>query len=593
MPRPLASCRRGAVSVIFAIATIPILGFCGLAVDYGVWSEVNANLETAVNVAALNAVKIAANGYINHDANYIAEGQTAGSAWFYAIEQSMRPQAVGGTIAIAITGNASITATATYSGASIPRIIGKIFGTTNYFLTVQAAATINTATYLEVVMMLDNSSSMDIAATVSGINQLMTLSACDATNAYYDNPAPPYQPDKNKWTDASHEVYSNYQYVTNTGTTFDGSTAAGLTLNPPVNGQTPVGPYPAFVANEYPTGVLTAVNNKATFSEEFYDATNFATSWNTNQTCQGVLPKQADGNYPIPGAPCAFACHWTNQAVQPPPGAPTNTPDPRGSTNDLWGLARRNNIPLRFDLVKNATNTTLKEMANSTNTGVSNLSVGVYTFDSAVHQVYPAGCAPLSPGCEAGTDFGAAEGAVGLPPKYPSVTDTGIQPILAGFGLNGTSNDNTAFPENMNALARNYVTAAGDGTTAAAPRKVLFLITDGFQDDPFRVNDGLNDEREAFDPSYCKQFKDMGYQVYVVYTPYYPVPHFAYLLFDWAQFVQQTGPSSITARLQACSSQSNSSGGTYYISAANQNQLNTALLTFLQQALKSPARYTQ
>ncbi len=589
MPRPLATCRRGAVSVLFAIATIPILGFCGLAVDYGVWSEVNANLATAVNVAALNAVKISANAYINHDTSYVAEGQTAGTAWFYAIEQSMRPQVAGGTIAIAITGNASITATATFSGASIPSIFGKIFHTNTYFFNVQAAATINTASYLEVVMMLDNSSSMDIAATVSGINQLMTLSACDATNAYYDNTKAPFLPPQ-QWNDASQEVYSNYQYVTNTGITFDGSTAAGAPLNPPVNGETPVGPYPALVANEYPTGVLTNVGGPI-FQQEFYDPYNFKTSWHTGQTCQGVLPKQADGTYPLPGPPCAFACHWTNQTVQPPPGAPANDRgDPRGGTNDLWGLARRNNIPLRFDLVKNATNTTLKEMANSTNAGVNNLSVGVYTFDTGVHQVYPAGCAPLSAGCEAGTDFGTAEAAVGLPPVYPSVTDTGIQPIVAGFGLNGTSNDNTSFPEDMNALAKNYVTPAGDGTTAAAPRKVLFLITDGFQDDPNLV--GTSGERQAFDPSYCQQFKNMGYQVYVVFTPYYPVPHYAYLVNNWAQFVQQTGTGSITANLIACSSQSNT-GGTYYISAANQNELNNALLTFLEQALKSPARYTQ
>lgn len=591
MPRSLASCRRGAVSVIFAIATIPILGLCGLAVDYGMWSEINASLNTAANVAALNAVKIAANAYINHDTNYVNEGIAAGTGWFYGIENATFPKVIGGALTITITGNSSVTATATFSGASIPSIFGRIFGTTTYYFNVQAAATINTSTYLEVVMMLDNSSSMDIAASVAGINQLMTLSACDPSNAYYDNVTPPYQPDPNKWTNGNGVIYSNYQWHTNTGLYFDGSTAAGQPLDPSVNGQVPVAPYPAFVPNEYPTGVLTDVNNQTTFTQEFYGP---ATSSGTGQTCQGVLPKQPDGKYPLPGPPCAFACHWTNDPVTPPPGAPPHAPpDPRGSYNDLWGLARRNNIQLRFDVVKNATNATLKEMATNANTGVNNLTVGIYTFNSSVQQVYPAGCAPASAGCEAGSDFDTAEAAVGLPPTYPSVEDTGIKPIKADRGLNNTTNDDTAFPQDMNTLASTYVTAAGDGTTAATPRKALFLITDGFQDDPYAPQYGTAAERQAFDPSYCQQFKNMGYQVYVVYTPYYPVPHYAYLLFDWASFVQSTAAGSITYNLQACSSQSTDPNGTYYIAATNEKDIKTALLTFLQQALKSPARYTQ
>jgi Flp pilus assembly protein TadG len=589
MPRFLASCRRGAVSVIFAIATIPILGLCGLAVDFGIWSEINASLNTAANVAALNAVKIAANAYIKHDTNYVAEGVAAGTGWFYGIENATFPKLTSGALTIAIppaASNGAVTATATFSG-NIPSIFGRIFGTKTYYFTVRAAATINTSTYLEVVMMLDNSSSMDIAASVQGINQLMTLSACDPSNAYYDNLNAPFLPPA-QWNDPTQGNYGNYQYVTSSGITFDGTTAAGITLDPPVNGQVPVGPYPAYVSDEYPTGVLTNVQNKTTFQEEFWNPVTSATSSATGQTCQGVLPAQPSGAYPIPGAPCAFACHWTNETKW------TNTnitkADPRGGTADLWGLARRNGIQLRFDVVKIATNYILGQMAQNTNAGVNNLSVGVYTFNSGVQQVYPTGCAPQATGCEAGTDFTAAEAAVGLPPTPPAVTDTGIKPILANKGIN-ENNDDTAFPEDMNTLASTYVTAAGDGTTAASPRKVLILVTDGFQDDPNLV--GTAAERQAFNPAYCQQFKNLGYQVYVVFTPYYPVPHFDYLLSNWALIVQGTGPTSITANLQACSSQSSDPNGTYYIAASDETDIKNALLAFLQQALKSPARYTQ
>jgi hypothetical protein len=160
----------------------------------------------------------------------------------------------------------------------------------------------------------------------------------------------------------------------------------------------------------------------------------------------------------------------------------------------------------------------------------------------------------------------------------------------------------------MKTLASTYVTAAGDGTTAAAPRKVLFLVTDGFQDDPNLYR--TPHERQAFDPTdptTCQHFKDpvsqggLGYQVYVVYTPYYPVPHYAYLTNHWANIVQQNGPGaapgsgSIPYNLRACSSYSPNDppGTSYFISAVSQGDIKAALLKFLAQALKTPARYTE
>jgi hypothetical protein len=572
------------VSVLFAIATIPILGFCGLAVDYGIWAEINASLATSVNVAALNAVKIAASAYVNHDPDYVAEGVAAGTAWFDATELATYPKVIGGTISIAITGNSAISATATFSGASIPRIFGRIFGTRAYYFGVQATATINTASYLEVVTMLDNSSSMDIAATPAGMNQLMTLSACDATNAYYPLPANQPIQAENLWKNTSQITYDNYA-ITYNGVNFDGSFVGALPqdlpLNPPVADPVSVLGYPAFVANEYPTGTLVATNGQTVFQPEpFTNSHPNATSWNTKETCQGVLPAYR-GQYPLPGPPCAFACHWTNAPVEAPPGSTTGVPDPRGGTNDLYGLARRNGIALRFDYVKEATQAALQAMDADNNATLNNLSVGIYTFDRAVHRVYPASG-------ESGSDFGTAENLVGL-------GDTGIPATL---GLLAGDNDNTDFVEDMQALRTTYVTAAGDGTTAATPRKVLFLVTDGFQDD-FEATQYSAEERRAFNPAACQHFKDpvsqggLGYQVYVVYTPYYPIPHNAYLANNWKSIVQQNGPGSIPYNLQACSSQSSDPSGTYYVSALNQQDIKNALLAFLAQALKTPARYTE
>jgi Flp pilus assembly protein TadG len=583
--------RSGAVSVLFATAVIPMIGICGLAVDYGMWAEIHANLNDAVNTAALNAVKIAAAGEIANDPNYVSEGRVAGSQWFLTQAISTEPtlNVNGGSLNVSITGTTTVTATVTYTNGQIKSIFGHLFGTNYYSFTDTAAATVNIAPYLEVVLMLDNSSSMDIAATTAGMNQLMTLSACDPSNAFYDNSSKPYTSNSAGWYNSagSWDAYDSFGTSYPGGVTFNGTTAGGttstgalsmITLSPAVVTPVSTSPYPAYVAGEYPTGTLTSTDGSSFTVENNWPS--YPTSAATGQTCQGVLPKQPDGTYPIPGPPCAFACHWTNSTTWP-----NGSSDARGGTADLWGLARRNNIQVRFDLVKNATQTVLSAMSSDNVSTINNLSVGIYTFNSTVTQVYPTGCTPGAPGCEAGKNFSAAEAAVGLPPTYPSVTDTGIQPVL---GLTSGNNDDTAFPEAMNTLANSYVTtAAGNtGATAATPQKVLILVTDGFQDDP---NTG---SRQAFDPSYCTQFKNMGYQVYVVYTPYYPVPHNAYVANNWASIVQSIGPSSIAYNLQACSSQSLYPSGNYFISAVNQSDLNTALLGFLKQALNSPARFS-
>jgi hypothetical protein len=305
----------------------------------------------------------------------------------------------------------------------------------------------------------------------------------------------------------------------------------------------------------------------------------------TTYTCKGVLNQTTTSlattptvippvtYYPLAGPPCTFACHWDSTKAA-------------GSGNDLWALARRNNIQLRFDLVKNATNTVLQQMATDNISTLNNLSVGIYTFNSTVTQIYPnpATCGVSgSSTCEAGSQFATAESLVGSPPTYPATADTGIQPVIGGLTGN---NDNTAFPEDMNSLYNTYVTKAGSGANAASPQKVLFLITDGFLDDPY------TSLRQAFQSSYCTQFKNAGYKVYVVYTPYYPVEHQAYFANDWAQYVEQTGSQSISYQLQACSSNT-STNDSYYISAADQTSLTTALLSFLKNAEQSPARFTE
>ena len=135
----------------------------------------------------------------------------------------------------------------------------------------------------------------------------------------------------------------------------------------------------------------------------------------------------------------------------------------------------------------------------------------------------------------------------------------------------------------MNALLQ-ILTPAGNGVNSAAPRKVLFLVTDGLED--YYDYSGTR-YLKAFEPAYCQNFKNIGYAVYVVYTPYYPLMN-AYYLDNLVSIVEGTGTNSITYNLQACASEPSN-----YIAANDLPSLTAALQTFLKLAMAPPAHFTQ
>jgi Flp pilus assembly protein TadG len=532
-PRPggLLGERRSAVAVLFATMAIPMLGLVGLAIDFGVWNETYATLALADSSAALNAVKTANAAYIKQDPNYIAEGNASGKQWFTVeLGQGLNFSGLTQTSfsANVVKNGTSFTATVTYSG-TVKSVLGRLFNFATYPINVTEAATIQTAPYLEVVMMLDNSASMQIGATNADMQTLMQYSPCDLSNEYTASGA--------AYTNQSLVDYGDYQYVWN-GVKYDGALTTPMTY--------------------YNNGSLVTATATASYS----------TTYVKTQTCPNYNNKAA-----FAGAPCAFACHWDNSVAA-------------GLGNDLWHMARVKGVTTRLDVLKQATNQVLSTMQADNLANVNNLSVGIYTFDTGVTQVYPAaGCTPKAFGCEAGSDFTTAMEDVGSAPKPGSgvYTDTGIQPAVA---LRSGNNDDTAVQESMATLASTYVTAAGNGGTATTPRKVLFLITDGVEDDP---NTGA---RDAMPSSICQTFKSMGYTVYVVYTTYYPVMHQFYLAYmtSWAEGAND----QITANLQACSSATNANNlSTYYIEAQNSTQLTAALSNFLNSALQASVRFTQ
>lgn len=505
--------RRGVTAIMFALSLAPIIALLGLGIDAGTAISAISQLDLAADAAVVAGVTAAANDYGANPSTYLTLGQQAGTQLFTAqaglISTVTTPVS---TVTLTKTGS-NVQGTVTWSATYTPRF-GKMLGITSWPLSgTSGASSPIGATYLDVEVLLDNSGSMLIGATASDIATLQQLTACSTSGAFYPNGSSGYT------SPPSGQSYNAYQ-CSSGGESYDGTLTCPIPANSP-----------------YTFSVFTP------------------SSSSTGPSCQGYLPKSS-GRYPMAGAPCAFACHF-------------DTSHSAGTGSDYFAVARStigqsNQVTLRFDVVKQATQTLISAM-QSANQSMNNLAIGIFTFDNAVTEIYP------SSG-QAGSNWAAAASAVGAAPTSPNQPDTGIQPYGGG------NVPDTDFPDVMTSLASTYLTASGNGLTATSPMKVLFIVTDGVED--YYVGGNSSDRvQTAVDPSYCQTFKNMGYTVYVVYTPYYPLMN-AWYLDTMVDIAEGTSSTSTTYNLQACAS-----SPADYIQASDGPSLQAALQTFLRQSL--------
>jgi Flp pilus assembly protein TadG len=515
--------RRGAIAVIFAISLLPLILIAAFATDYGFFIQSQSQLNLAADAAALHAIRVASNRYQAGGtlADAEAMGNTAGNQWFTAQAAKLGITTVS-TVNTNVTYSTTpggFTATVNYSG-TVPTRLGS-FVVPSWNVANSSIAS-NQNSYVEILLMLDNSSSMQIGATASDIQQLMQVIPCTSYNAISATT-----------TSSTNGPFGNYQCSYGSYTYNDPSLACPLQLT-------------------------------SNFTPSIFAASQFTPdstpSSSIGPSCLNL--QKVNGVYPQAGTPCAFACHWDNSK-------------PAGSGSDNYAAARStiggsNPITLRFDVLKNAVNNMFSTI-NSKDAG-SNVSVGVYTFNSSLTKIYP------SSG-EAGTNMTTAQAAVGSPPTTAYGADTGIQPDAF---VGSASHSDTDFNGTMTTLA-NQVTASGDGLTASTPQKYLIIVTDGMQNTSLPPS--------AIDPSVCTLFKNKGFTVYVLNTPYSQLMNVAYFELNMPPLVTGTGSGSVTYELQQCATASTS--GSNFISASNSTQINNAMNIFLNNALNSASRVTQ
>ena len=173
--RAFARARRGNVAITFALATLPIIGGVGAAVDYSHANSVKVALQAALDSTAL---------MLSRDATTVsaADLQTKATNYFNALFTKAEAR------------NATITATYTATGGStvvvngsavVPTVIMGIIGYDNIVINGTATATWG-STRLRVALALDNTGSMSsdgkMTALKSATKNLLTQLKAAAGN---------------------------------------------------------------------------------------------------------------------------------------------------------------------------------------------------------------------------------------------------------------------------------------------------------------------------------------------------------------------------------------------------------------------------
>jgi Flp pilus assembly protein TadG len=427
---------QGAVALIFAFALIPLLGFAGLAIDYGLGVRDAAMLATAVDSAALRAVSPTSQAYQLAKAASGDGVVTVDATPYIGLMQANIGANSGMTLQGAPTvtirrAGLNVTAQLTAT-ASIKTTLMSLFGYPTITVTKTSTATTNLPTYMDFHLLLDNTPSMGVGATQADINKLISL-----TTSIKNNP------------------------------------------------------------NE---------------------------------------------------AKCGFACHVADEAA----------------SVDYYTIARNNNVTLRIDLLRQATQN-LMDTANNQQK-ISNVS-GLYRF-----AVY---------------DFGASANAAQtsvITNIVPLTSNTGsVKTQVSSLDLmsvdyQGQYNDqDTSFDTVLPAIGA-VIPTPGDGSSTTSRQQILLFVTDGLSDE----NLGGNRTIKPINTALCTAIKNRNIQIAVLYTTYYPLPTNAFYVANVAPIVDQIGPA-----LQQCAS-----SPSFYQAVATGGDVSSALSALFNNVI-AKSRLTQ
>ena len=167
---------RAAVSLIFAASLVPMVMLISMAIDVGVAANAKAQLDMAADAAAMQGTRVASQTFINGGSSAAATGTTAAGQWWTAMSVASKATVTAHSALVSQSGSV-FTSNVSYT-ASVPTTFGGIFNVQTMAFSGAVASVVSLNAYTDVDLLLDNSSSMMIAADTANVNALQALTPC-------------------------------------------------------------------------------------------------------------------------------------------------------------------------------------------------------------------------------------------------------------------------------------------------------------------------------------------------------------------------------------------------------------------------------
>jgi Flp pilus assembly protein TadG len=247
---------------------------------------------------------------------------------------------------------------------------------------------------------------------------------------------------------------------------------------------------------------------------------------------------------------CAFACHESDPAAD-------SLGNPGGVDN--YALAQQLGVTTRIAVLASATQQ-LMTTATQTQTLYNNqYRMAVYTFSTGLQTV-----ATLTSNL---SSVQTQAGSIDVIEVYKNNWLT---------SSNNNSDTDTNFDAALNGI-NSIMPNPGTGTQTSTPQEVLFLVSDGVEDE--MVNGGR--QQSVLNTNLCTTIKNRGIRIAVLYTTYLPLPTNSWYNTYIAPFQANIAPT-----MESCASP-----GLYFEVSPSQG-IPEAMTQLFQQAVQT-ARLTQ
>jgi Flp pilus assembly protein TadG len=306
----------------------------------------------------------------------------------------------------------------------------------------------------------------------------------------------------------------------------------------------------------YPTTTITGSSTAQaglTTNINFYLLLDNSPSMNIAATSAGI--QTMVNNTPTQGG-CAFACHESHPSSD-------NLGNPGGEDN--YTLAQNLGVVTRMQNLASATQSLMSSAASMEGSN-QQYQMAIYTFNNSGLNTIQALTSNLANAKTAAANINVEE-------------------VYSNNWLTSTNQNNdtdTNFESAMSAI-NTIMPSPGTGTPASTPQEVLFIVSDGVDDEiSSSCSQTLDGNRcqQPFNTTWCTKIKNRGIQIAVLYTAYLPLPTNSWYNNWIAPFQSQIAPN-----MESCASPG------MFFSVTTDGDISAAMQTLFQQAVAA-ARLT-